>query len=145
MRVLRSTFWKAPNDPTLAVVRECDVSSFEEAMAVPVNDALILHDIFEMHGEPTIEEALEEARQRIRTRDEAERAMALLYYFEVNELRKVTPGGTLTMDRPTPLDVDDLKTVLAAVALHPIYRDQTVETIASDGHMVTLSRAGISG
>lgn len=136
MRILRTTFWKNPKEPTIAIVRECD-AAFEDVRDMPIDDHLITYDEFEMEGEPTIEEATEAARLRIRERDLTERQMAVMYFYDVAQLPGVR--GVMFMDKPSPLSVEDLRTVLEAVARHPVYEGQVRLAISNDMKLVRLA------
>ena len=117
----RSTYTSAQEAPTNSVVRENDLKfgTLEEMIADVKQSALdfVIDDVFEAgavnsHNMTTI------AQQRMHKRQRRERDMALLFFWDAENLGK-TSVKALVNDRPAPLDQDDIVTVFKQLRHHP--------------------------
>lgn len=146
MKVLRTTLWKPDLTARPVIVTEADLEATiedaaEHARAFP-NDMFVTTDIFEIESDDPITVTIEAGR-RSHLFGPDEKNMALLYYFEANELAKLTPNGRLEMDQATPLTREQVVRTLQALVLHSNYKSQTVVAIAKDGTYITLSNGEI--
>lgn len=60
------------------------------------------------------------------SRQQVERNMAILYYYDAQALLLAQDGGVISTTAPGPLDVDDVTYVLKRLAKHPSYRGQSI-------------------
>ena len=141
MRILRSSVYphyRRGKEPLTTIVRDQDLKvSIEEFIAtMPSQNIFIINEVLTVSDGQTFEWCLGYAMGQINHRDEAN--MAMLYYYDADELLRVTPGGTLAGTVPTPLNVEQIETVLKQLAKHSDYQQQTIKAIAQDGTVVTL-------
>jgi hypothetical protein len=133
--------------PITMVMREEDLKvSLEEAAKEQeeIPGAFVICDIFEIPGEPTIEDVTFKALELQQAAAEREQHMALTYYFEAAYLPRTPPGGVLTMTKPAPLSTDDLVVPLRQLAHHPDYDNHTVIAISHDHKIVELRGGKVS-
>jgi hypothetical protein len=100
----------------------------------------VTHERFEMADDVTLEDATIEAGWRFTNREKTERHMAIMYYYGVRMLRQLSPTGVWALPDPTPLEVDDLKKALAALAVHSTYEHQTITAMAQDHTLAILDK-----
>ena len=147
-RILRASMYPPGGDPPVTIVlREVDLTMpIEEA--AKLNDEMpggfVITDIFELPGNPSIEQATFKAIELANAAQEREQDMALTYYYEASYLRNVAPGGVLAMTQPAPLSVEDLAVPLRQLANHPEYRNHTIVGISMDGKIVELRNGKVS-
>lgn len=141
MRILRSSVYphyRRGKEPLTTIVRDQDLKiSIEEFIAaMPSQDIFIINEILTVPDNSTFDWCLGYALAHINSQDEAN--MAMLYYFDADELHRINPGGTLAGTVPTPLSIEQVETVLKQLAKHSDYQQQTIKAIAQNGTIVTL-------
>jgi hypothetical protein len=148
VKILRASMFPPDGSPPATMVmRESDLNVTIEEAAKTQEDfpgGFVICDIFELPGEPTIEEATFRAIELVNAAQEREQNMALTYYYEASHLRFSAPNGVLAMTMPAPLSVDDLAVPLKQLANHPDYRNHTIIAISMDGKIVELRNGEVS-
>jgi hypothetical protein len=152
LHVLRCSFYTPPitpggSLPTTVVVRDVDVTvTPEEWVAMMEADAAPIFVATEVFESPDTELpfAIKAGMERLRDgRVEAERNMAIAYYWFTQQLARMKPGGGIvTQTRPAPFGMEDAKTVLRQIKAHPSWREQGVTIITDDGEGVGLRSDG---
>lgn len=142
MKLLRCALYVERGVPPMhTIMREVDTTvSLEEASKEMINFpyGFVYTDYYEMPGEPDILAASLEGEKRYNENKEREHNMALTWIWYAGVLEKLNPGGLTSMTQPAPLSADDLEFVLKQLPKHPLYKDQTVITIARDESRVVL-------
>lgn len=150
-KAIRITMY-APHDlsPTTVVIMERDIDNgmtveelCDHHARVAMPGTFCVFDTFET--EDDMVRASVHAGERIRQDDE--RNMAIAYYYNAALLRQVGEQGVLMNPRPAPLTVEDITTVLKALALHPNYRPtQTVQctTMTGGPQLVMLTKGEVT-
>jgi len=64
--------------------------------------------------------------------------MAMLFHYDAQALRVVTPRGCLSPTEAAPLDADDIEWVFDQLSRHPNYKGQTVVGISKDHEIIEL-------
>jgi hypothetical protein len=81
--------------------------------------------------------------RHVAARAEGERAMAIGFYWNVEQLStRVRPGGVLVNPRPCPFGVEDVKRVLSAIFQSGAWDNHTVIMVADDFTIVELCANG---
>lgn len=147
MRVLRSSLYDSPAEPPMTtVVRDSDTRDTLESHRVDLlhkfTEHWAIYDIFDM-ADGGIEDATLEAIKRQAANAEQEGHQAMLYYWTVMTWERVTPGGTIFMDKPAPLSREEVVEVFEHLARRPDYENYHVVTHARDGEPVTLTNGQI--
>jgi len=134
MKAIRITHWSP--GPQYAPLT---MAAYADSFKVPVEEiddidgVLTITDVFE--AEPDLETftlAQVAMRRAHRTHDD-ERNMAILYYWTLQHFRIMRPRGTIATIDPSPLSVEQIKTVFAQLGKAPGYRDFTFATTSQDG------------
>lgn len=147
-RVLRSSMYADPYDrtPATLVARECDLKKpLEEAAgelerATP--GALVVNDIFEVdertYGDFVRASMAGAKRLADSARLDAELHMAMSFYWNADQLTRLTDGGTLVNPGEAPLNAGQLRVVMRQLGRHPNYRHQTLVFRSINGEVVTF-------
>jgi hypothetical protein len=142
VQVLRSSLYIQIGVPPMhTVVRDEDVTvplpEMQKQMEA-FSQGYVHSEIFEMPDGTDIIAAGVEGQRRYEADKLREHNMALLFLWDTERLDVTSDTGTIAATKPTPLSVEDIKTVLAQIPKHPLYTHQTVVAIAADGNIVTL-------
>lgn len=132
MRILRCTMI-APGglDKVTTVMRESDlkasiencikeITTFEQGKRI----SLVVTEVWTMDDNTTIEAATLEGKRRMDERAEEEDSMGCFFYWNGEQLKRVTPYGVLANPAPAPLRADDLEYCLKRCAALPWYQHQ---------------------
>lgn len=146
MRLLRTTLYFDPAAERFVttVLRECDLTDTLESARVRylTPGALIVSEIFEMEGEPSVEEATVVGAQRHTERLGRERDQAVLYYWLIFQWERLRPGSVILMDRPAPLSREEMAVVLEQLAMHPGYKQFRIVGVDQTEQVISLNREG---
>lgn len=147
MKVLRSTYWSPELTPTMAVLRESDVTVPLEEISVPTGTyAFVNDDIFEVPDETPWPVIVFEASERANDALIDERNQAILFYYAVAQFRLLRSDGRrrgrlMTM-APAPLSKEQIERVFRQLMNLPQYKGFTLTTTANDGTEVTMKETG---
>jgi hypothetical protein len=148
MKVLRCTMYPSPDPKDAVTVTISEKSGIEPldkiATRMLMPGTFVVSDIFEV---PDTTDELHIAllgmkRLEDSARAQDERNMAISYYWNAMQLKKLAPGGTLANPKPAPLYGTQIEMVLLQLVKHPDYYGQTIMCIASDHEMVIINRNG---
>lgn len=145
MRALRSSLYANPYEPPVTtVLLESDAADTLESGThrVRVPGGLVIHEIFETSADD-IETATLEAIKRQLANGEQEAHQAMLFYWSVLTWQRVTPGGTILMDKPAPLSREEIAEVFEQLAQHPEYESYRIISHTRDGKPVLLANGKI--
>lgn len=139
MKALRTTAIFPDLDTVVTVVRAANDAG---ALSVRHTEALAstFHyiDVFEVPDDCERAMVAAIAAERQTKRNEIERNMAILYYYDAAALAILNDGGLLSTSQPSPLSVEDVAYTLKQLARHPDYRGQRIVCEADDSTLVTL-------
>lgn len=148
MRALRVTAYMSPDHEPLTVV------TIEPSLKVPPEDVvaamlepgvLLIHDIFDVPNSPDDVDAaavLATTEAMRRMDEDAERNMAVMYFWDAAALRVATAAVFPT--KPAPLTVEQITTVFEQLATHPAYEGQHVHAFTEEGHRVNLKNGHVT-
>lgn len=133
MKVLRMTVFIDPGlEPMTTITRDSDfkdsLQSVRDEMIAFSEETFVAHD------------AVVEAMKRFdkqRARD-----MALTYFWNRDALQRMKSTSVMTMTRPAPLSVNELKQVLKQIHRCRDWRGIKIIQIAEDLQLVTLTSKG---
>lgn len=135
--------------PIIVVAKEDDLvvpiqEAFEAIQRLEV-DTLVILDVFPIYDTKVetkpvfiVTDLGDCVRKRTEEREEYERNMALLYFWDAMQLPKVADNGILTASLRSPLSVAETEMVLKQLAHHTNYRHQTVISITKDLKIVSM-------
>jgi hypothetical protein len=146
--VLRSTLYTSPQDPSpmTIVVRADDLARpIRQAAEALERDSIqwgfVVTDIFEVsdkdYESPVRTTFLGMARLE-GERARAEVDMCISYFWNLDQLPLIRPGGFLANPGRAPLTVDQIQAIMLRLSLHPHYKQQTLIFRAEDDRTVTF-------
>lgn len=132
MKAIRITMWSPDYRPLT-------MAAYADSFTVPVEEigdtegALTITDVFDARPGLETPELAALAMRRASITMPDERNMAILYYWTLQHFRIMRPRGTIATIDPSPLSVEQIKTVFAQLGKAPGYRDFTFATTSQDG------------
>jgi hypothetical protein len=161
MHVLRASFYGNPlvagpekQDITHGIMRSIDLADSltifvarTEMKYFPEDDkkvsrGFVATDVFHLSGEPSLEACIAKAMKRWEKRRDAEINQSILYYYNVQTLSQVRPGGVLSATQKSPLTRDQILDVFEQITHHPVYAQQTMVSITKADEVVTYPVPG---
>lgn len=145
MKVIRSTMYPPDINAPVTIIAS------QRSLRVPVEQAaaemeqpgvFVVSDIFGMPDSADEVKVSMEGARRERAAANAERNMAISYYWNAAQLARMAEGGVLANPRPAPLSAKQIEVVLRQLAKHPSYRKQMIACVAKDLKLVRLETDG---
>lgn len=133
MKAVRITIWAPDCTPLMTM------AAYGESFKVPVEEigdndgVLTITDVFDTQPDLSMPELTTVAMRRASKVADDEHNMAILYYWTLQHFRIMRPRGTIATIDPSPLSVEQIRTVFAQLGKAPGYRDFTFATKSQDG------------